>query len=97
MLLKIAQTFNEQASTGMFVPGFMATYCHAKPLLAAPKAQKALPTVRTSENMRTLELIRDSGDDKQLAAESATRHHYKYSERPFVGLNWSDETSKALF
>ena len=42
MLLKITQTFNEQASTGTFVHGFMATYCHAKPLLAAPKAQKAL-------------------------------------------------------
>ena len=63
MLLKIVQTFNEQASTGTFVPGFMA-----------PKAQKALPIIRTSENARTLELIRDSGGDKQLVAESATRH-----------------------
>ena len=33
-VLKIAQTFNEQVSTGMFVPGFMATYCHTKPLSA---------------------------------------------------------------
>ena len=74
MLLKIAQTFNEQASIGTFVPGFMVTYCHAKPLLAAPKVQKALPIVRTSENVRTLESIRDGGSDKQLAAESATRH-----------------------
>ena len=53
----------------------MATYCHTKPLLAVPKAQKALPIVRTSENARTLESIRDSGGDKQLAAESVTRHH----------------------
>ena len=76
MLLKIVQTFNEQAtcSIGTFVPGFMVTYCHAKPLLAAPKVQKALPIVRTSENVRTLESIRDSGSDKLLAAESATRH-----------------------
>ena len=74
MLLKIAQTFNEQASTGTFVPGFMATYCHAKPLLAVPKAQKALLIVMTSENVRTLKSISDSGGDEQLAAESATRH-----------------------
>ncbi len=76
MLLKVVQTFNEQASTciGTFVPGFMVTCCHAKPLLAAPKVQKALPIVRTSENVRTLESIRDSSSDKQLAAESVTRH-----------------------
>ena len=74
MLLKIVQTFSEQASIGTFVPGFMVTYCHAKPLLAVPKVQKALPIVRTSENVRTLESIRDSGSDKLLAAESATRH-----------------------
>ena len=55
---KIAQLFNEQASTGTFV--------HAKPLLEAPKAQKASPIVRTSENKRTLKSIRDGGD-KQLA------------------------------
>ena len=61
MLLKIAQTFSEQA---MFVPGFMATYCQAKLLLAAPKAQKASPIVGTSENERTLESIRVSGGDK---------------------------------
>ena len=24
-------TINEQASTGMFVPGFMISYCHNKP------------------------------------------------------------------
>ena len=74
MLLKIAQTFNEQASTGTFIPGYMVTYCHTKPLLAAPKAQKALPIVGTSENVRTLESIRDSGGDKQLAAELAIHH-----------------------
>jgi hypothetical protein len=58
MLLKIAQTFNEQASTGTFVPGFMATYCHANPLLAALKVQKASPIVETSENQPVLESIR---------------------------------------
>ena len=30
-------TFSEQASTGMFVPGFIVTYCQAKLLLAAPR------------------------------------------------------------
>ncbi len=64
MLLKIAQTFSEQVSTGMFVPGFMVTYCQAKLLLAAPMAQKATPIVGTSENERTLELIGVSGGDK---------------------------------
>ena len=51
--------FHDRASTAMFVPGFMATCCHAKPLLAVPKVQKASPTIRTSEN-RTLELIMNS-------------------------------------
>ena len=37
MLLKIAQNINDQASTAMFVPGFVVTWCHAKPLLAVPK------------------------------------------------------------
>ena len=60
MLLKIAQTFNEYASTGMLVPGLMATYCHTKLLLAAPKAQKVSPIIGKSENERTLELIRVS-------------------------------------
>ena len=64
MLLKIAQTFNKQATTGMFTPGFMATYCHAIPLLAAPKALKASSIVGTSENERTVEWIRISGSDK---------------------------------
>jgi hypothetical protein len=50
MLLNIAQTFNEQTSTEAFIPGFMAIYCHAKPLLAALKVQKASPIVGTSEN-----------------------------------------------
>ena len=72
---KIAQTFDEQAtcSTGMFVPCFMVTYCHAKPLLAAPKAQKASPTTGTSENVRTLKSVRVNGDDKKLA-NSAENH-----------------------
>ena len=50
----------------MFVPGFIATYFHAKPLLAAPKIQKATPIVETSENEAILELIRDGGGEKQL-------------------------------
>ena len=48
-ILKVAQTFSTQASTDMFVAGFMVTYCHAKPLLAVPKAQKASPIIGTSE------------------------------------------------
>ena len=56
MLLKIAQSFHDQDSIAMFAPGFMVICCHAKPLLAVPKAQEASPTVGTSEN-RTLELI----------------------------------------
>ena len=46
------------------MPDDMATYCHAMLLLAVPKAQKASPIVRTSENERTLESIRISGGDK---------------------------------
>ena len=45
----IAQMFNEQASTGTFVPRVMVTYHHGKPLLAVPKAQKASLIVKTSE------------------------------------------------
>ena len=80
MLLKIAQTFNKQATTGMFIPGFMATYSHDNivtvghhktrhimPLLAAPKALKASSIIGTSENERTVEWIRVSGSDKYLA------------------------------
>ena len=37
MLPRIAQTFHDQASMAMFVPGFMAACCHAKPLLAMPR------------------------------------------------------------
>ena len=50
MLLKIAQMFGEQASTNMFVPGFMANYCQVKPLLVVLKAQKELPIIGTGEN-----------------------------------------------
>ena len=64
MLLKIAQTFSEQASTGMFVPGFMVTYYQAKLLVAVPKAQKASPIIGTSENKKTLKSIGVSGGDK---------------------------------
>ena len=41
-ILKKAQTSNEQDSAGMFVPGFMATYRHTKPLSAAPKAPEGI-------------------------------------------------------
>ena len=88
MLLKIAQTFSDQASTAMFVPGFMATYCHAKPLLPVSKAQKASPTVRTSEN-RILESIM-----KSYFKPIAT--HYELFNWPIVGLRWGDKTSKAF-
>jgi hypothetical protein len=64
LLLKIAQTFNEQTSTEAFIPGFMAIYCHATPLLAAVKVQKASPIVGASEDKPVLE---SSGDDKRLA------------------------------
>ena len=64
MLLKVAQTFSEETSTDKFVPGFMLTYCKAKLLLAAPKAQKASPVVGTSENERTLKSIGIGGGDK---------------------------------
>ena len=50
MLLKIAQKFGEQANIDMFVPGFMATYCHTKPV---QKAQKSLPDIGTSKNEST--------------------------------------------
>ena len=46
--------FHDQASAAMFVPGFMASCCHTKPLLAVPKAQKASLTIRTSENRTPL-------------------------------------------
>ena len=49
-----------------FVPGFIATYLHAKPLLAAPKIQKATPIIETSENEAILKSIRDGGVEKQL-------------------------------
>ena len=55
--------FNEQASTSTFVPSLMATDCHGKPLLAAPKVQKASLIVKTSEN----ENSRESGNNNQLA------------------------------
>ena len=38
----VTKTFNEQASTGTFVPRVMATYCHAKPLLAIPKGPEGI-------------------------------------------------------
>ena len=46
------------------MPGFVAIYCHTKPLLAALKVQKASPIVGTSEIEPVLE---SSGGDKRLA------------------------------
>ena len=51
----------------MFIPGFMAIYCHAIPLLAVPKVLKVSSIIGTSENERTVEWIRVSGSDKYLA------------------------------
>ena len=50
----------------MFVPGFIAIYFHAKPLLAAPKIKKATSIIETSENEAILESIRNGGSEKQL-------------------------------
>ena len=49
-----------------FVPGFIATYFHAKALLVAPKIQKATPIMETSENEAIFKSIIDGGGDKQL-------------------------------
>ena len=49
-----------------FVPGFIATYFHAKALLVAPKIQKATPIMETSENEAIFKSIIDGGCDKQL-------------------------------
>ena len=68
-ILKIAQTFHDQASTAMLVPGFMVTCCNAMALLAVPKAQKASTTIRASEN-RTPESIMNS------YFKWANRHRY---------------------
>ena len=48
-----------------FVPGFIVTYFHTKPLLTAPKIQKATPIIETSENKSILKSIRDGGGEKQ--------------------------------
>ena len=66
IVTKNSKTFNEQTSIGNVCTLFLATYFHAKPLLVAPKIQKATPIVETSENEAILESIRDGGDEKQL-------------------------------
>ena len=71
IVTKNGKTFDEQTSIGnlvqaTFVPGFIATFFHSKPLLAAPKIKKATPIVETSENKAILESIRDVGGEKQL-------------------------------
>ena len=69
---KIAQAFNEQ---GIFVPGFMATYCHVKLLLAALKAQNVLST---SENERTPEIVAVTNSSADSSSRCITElyHHY---------------------
>ena len=57
-----------------FVPGFIATYFQAKPLLAAPKIQKATTIVKTSENEAILKSIRDGGGEIQLWAYKTPSH-----------------------
>ena len=51
----------------MFILGFMTTYYHAMPLLAAPKALEAI--IGTSDNEKTAKWIRVrvSGSDKYMA------------------------------
>ena len=49
-----------------FAPGFIVTYFHANPLLAAPKIQEATLIVETSENEAILKSIRDGGSEEQL-------------------------------
>ena len=65
----------------MFAPGFVVTNCHAKPLLAVPKAQKASSIVRTSGNARKSESV----------AMTETAHHI--ANTAFLS---GDETSKTF-
>jgi Asp/Glu/hydantoin racemase len=65
MLNIYGMILNEQTSTEAFIPGFTAIYCHAKPLLAALKDQKASPIVGTGEDEPVLE---SSGSDKLMAS-----------------------------
>ena len=59
---------NEQACTGTLVPRVMATLTATLNLCwQRQRAQKALLILGTSKNVRKLQLIRDSGGDKQLA------------------------------
>ena len=74
MLLKIAQTFNEQASTDKFVPTFSPTYHRGERLLAVSKAHKSSLIDRSSQNEGTLYLNSINGGDKQIAERSA---HYR--------------------
>ena len=64
MLQKIAKLSINKLVQATFVPGFIATYFHAKPLLAATKIQKAIPIIETSENEAILESIREGGSEK---------------------------------
>ena len=62
-----------------FAPGFIATYFHAKPLLAAPKIQEATLIVETSENEAILESIRDGGSEN--SSELTKCHHTLYQTK----------------
>ena len=56
---KNSTTVCESSNIVMFVPGFMVTCCHVKPLLAVSKVQKASLTIGTSEN-KSLKSIMNS-------------------------------------
>ena len=68
----------------MFVPGFVATCCHAKPLLAVLKAQKASQTFETSENRIFMSIMNSYFESIPIATMN----------RPIIGLNWADKASK---
>ena len=76
MLLKIAQTFNEQASTGTFVPSSVAIDCHAKPLLAPPKA----PRIEASLIIRTSVKCKNTDQSETVAVTNSqlteSAHHH---------------------
>ena len=66
----------------MFVPGFIATYFHSEPLLAASKIKKATLIVKISENEAILESIRDCGGEN--SSELTKRHHTLYQDKAGV-------------
>ena len=85
MLLKIAQKFSEQGSTDIFVPGFMVTYCHARPSLAVPSVKKASLITRTSETV------------SQTASQMNRLTIANTVNRPFVIISLVMRHQKPLF